>query len=86
MGRRALRTGDLVCVKDKKFVSDPGLGLFLTPDYTWVTEGSFIFGLYLGGSLIVNEQGKRTSSWAYVLDSQTMKFGWVVRSYLKRIE
>lgn len=55
------------------------------------TVGLFSFGIYLGGELTPastnRTSGKHeTISSALVLDSKSMKYGWVQRKWLKRAE
>ena len=73
MGRRALRTGDLVRCKNYPLV------MHFEPTTFAVLQERFTFGLYLGG-LITNGNLGVHVSWALVLDSQSNRFGWVHRS------
>jgi len=86
MGRRTLRTGDLVVPNT--------MGRLLTM-YDKAgggdTVGLFSFGLYLGGELTPASTNKTTKkhetiSSALVLDSKSMKYGWVPRKFLKRVD
>lgn len=86
MGRRALRTGDLV-------VPNTSGQLLTMYDRAGGGEpiGLFSFGLYLGGELTPASTNKRSNSHetissALVLDSKSMKYGWVPRRFLKRAE
>ncbi len=86
MGRRALRTGDLVV---------PNLLGRIVTMYATAgggdTVGLFSFGLYLGTVRTPLSTNKRTGSnetidSAFVFDSETMKYGWVQLRWLKRVD
>ena len=83
MGHRALRIGDLV-------VPLSGVSMFMFGTATDVTKssepiGNFTFGIYLGGELTPSRAFRdRTITTACVLDSKTMKYGWVPGKFLRR--
>jgi len=53
--------------------------------------GTFTFGLYMGTVRTPLSTNRRTGSnetidSAFVLDSKTMKYGWVQRRFITRVE
>ena len=86
MGRRALRTGDLVVPNTT--------GQLITMYATaggGDTVGLFSFGLYMGTVRTPLSTNRRTGlnetvDSAFVLDSSSMKYGWVQLKWLKRVE
>ena len=51
-----------------------------------VVDAHFVFGIYLGGVITPSLIGSANmKSWAFVLDSSSMKCGWVRRKGLERV-
>jgi hypothetical protein len=84
MGKRALRTGDLVTVKEHLHTWLP---MFAEPTtgFSGVTLDVFKAGIYLGGLITRASTITRQESWACVL-SLGGTFGWVGRKHLARLE
>lgn len=91
MGRRALRTGDLVVKKATvplpMFPAPPADAntafqmAFQNSPISW-----FDFGLYLGGIVMQSSSFTKQISWACVFDSPSATYGWVRRCYVIRVD
>jgi hypothetical protein len=84
MGRRALRTGDLITPK-----SGSDIALWGHPegnfDSSDIVVRAFMLGLLMGTHEYEWTSGKRCIK-ALVLDNVTKKMGWCDLKYLKRVE
>lgn len=85
MGRRALRTGDLIAPLPSLALRCP-----LYTDHSWIPGAShylglFTFGVFLGRSRHA-VKGETWQPHACVFDSKSMKFGWVILKHLRRVK
>ena len=89
MGRRALRSGDLVECKGTGWVGTKMYSPACTAMYSTVKHGlelgSFHFGLYICTRIEKMSTGQQYSV-ALVLCSETGQLGWVTAKFLKKVE
>ena len=85
MGRRALRTGDMVAPKERMGTLD----LWGQPENNIDSSDIVVRGFELGLLLCIYEyewrSGKRATK-ALVFDNRAAKFGWVDIRYIRRVE
>jgi hypothetical protein len=85
--KSTLKTGDLV-VCNRSFWG----GMFSTPPLGWANKytlgylGRFTFGLYLSLTVAPKAGSNEQRAWAFVFDSQSMNYGWVMRRDIERVQ
>lgn len=79
MGKRALKVGELVVAHNM----DRRPAIYVVPFSEVV--GPFTFGLFLGGtSAWYDEAEGADKTFVVVLDSKTLRFGWVWANLIRR--
>lgn len=79
MGKRALRVGELVVALDPKRA--PAIYAVPLKDYV----GGFTFGMFMGGNHVVRDElAGDDKTFIFVIDSQTLRFGWCWANLVRR--
>lgn len=84
MGKRALRTGELVTVHQS--VGKHGAMMFADPEdkVKGAPVGRFTFGMYMSLVRGPDLQNGGFASYVYVLDSASMRAGWCLAKLIRR--
>ena len=79
MGKKALRVGELVVALDSRRAP----AIYGVPLKDLV--GGFRFGMFMGGNHVVHDElAGDDKTFIFVIDSQTLRFGWCWANLVRR--
>lgn len=82
MGRRELRTGDLIVVRQ----DCKSIPMYAESNNLDNIVGCFVFGIYMGRVSLTNRHDKRQKrSRSFVLDSASGVFGWLHSKWVGKL-